>query len=401
MEKYMSEEDYNRELGEIRRGLSEINQDIEKINHGASELQKTYENISSAQGIINVLAETAKIVNNTVNPMEFFDGYEKMYYLVDKLESVPNIEYSQQPPNEIREELQGQRKPAIEKMIGRYYKYAMSMNYSTDIFYNTISRYFPYMDNDHKHYINQLCKNGNKNKSDNAKKTRKFKEFYMNFSHTMNRILFPYAKIVFVIWTFLWVVGSESFLNDFPYILFGYIFFCGIADLVYFANQKKYTAYKIKITQKKINRLKKLMQEEDPVAYQRDYGNKNNQTSIRKSTVNYDYMDGHQFEYFCADVLRKNGFKNVQVTQGSGDHGIDILAEKDGITYAIQCKCYSSNIGNAAVQQAHTGKSLYRKDIAVVMTNRYFTSQAKEEAEQLGVKLWDRDKLNELINNID
>lgn len=115
------------------------------------------------------------------------------------------------------------------------------------------------------------------------------------------------------------------------------------------------------------------------------------------SSPNYDNMEGHDFEYFCADVLRNNGYVDVEVTQGSGDHGIDILAEKDDITYAIQCKCYSSNIGNAAVQQAHTGKSLYHRDVAVVMTNQYFTQQAKEEAAALRVKLWDRDKLNELI----
>ena len=110
-----------------------------------------------------------------------------------------------------------------------------------------------------------------------------------------------------------------------------------------------------------------------------------------------DLMEGHDFEFYCADILRKNGFENVEVTRGSGDHGIDILAEKNDITYAIQCKCYSSDIGNAAVQQAHTGKSIYKKDIAVVLTNRYFTAQAKEEAAALGVKLWDRDKLNSMI----
>ena len=113
-----------------------------------------------------------------------------------------------------------------------------------------------------------------------------------------------------------------------------------------------------------------------------------------------DNMEGHDFEYYCADLLSKNGFSNVMVTQGSGDHGIDIIAEKAEITYAIQCKCYSSSIGNDAVQQAHSGKSLYHKDIAVVLTNQYFTPQAKEEATALGVKLWDRDKLNDLIKNI-
>lgn len=128
-----------------------------------------------------------------------------------------------------------------------------------------------------------------------------------------------------------------------------------------------------------------------------------NQNQIINNNTNndndYDNMEGHQFEHYCAELLKRNNYENVEVTQGSGDHGIDILAEKDGITYAIQCKCYSSNIGNAAVQQAYTGKGFYHKDIAVVLTNRYFTSQAKEEAQALGVKLWDRDRLNKLIAN--
>ena len=49
-----------------------------------------------------------------------------------------------------------------------------------------------------------------------------------------------------------------------------------------------------------------------------------------------DNMEGHQFEYACADILRANGYKNVVVTQGSGDFGVDVLAEKNGIKYAIQ-----------------------------------------------------------------
>src|SRR5574344_1904572 len=55
-----------------------------------------------------------------------------------------------------------------------------------------------------------------------------------------------------------------------------------------------------------------------------------------------DETEGHDFEYYCADLLRKRGFIDVSVTKGSGDYGIDILAEKDGVTYAIQCKAYAS-----------------------------------------------------------
>lgn len=113
----------------------------------------------------------------------------------------------------------------------------------------------------------------------------------------------------------------------------------------------------------------------------------------------YDAMDGHEFEYFCADLLRQNGFYNVDVTKASGDQGIDIIAYKDGIKYGIQCKCYSSDIGNSAVQQAYSGKTFYNCHVAAVLTNRYFTSSAKELAQSNGVLLWDRNKLEELKNS--
>lgn len=113
----------------------------------------------------------------------------------------------------------------------------------------------------------------------------------------------------------------------------------------------------------------------------------------------FDNMTGLEFERYCGYILQQNSFSEIKITQASSDHGIDILAEKAGINYAFQCKCYSDNVGNDAVQQAHTGKSLYHMDIAVVITNRYFTQQAQDEAKQLGVKLWDRDKLLELVNN--
>lgn len=117
------------------------------------------------------------------------------------------------------------------------------------------------------------------------------------------------------------------------------------------------------------------------------------------SSVSYDCMEGHDFEYFCASILEKNKFVNVEVTRGSGDQGIDILAYKDGIKYGIQCKCYSSDIGNKAVQEVIAGKNFYDCHVGVVLTNRYFTKSAKELAEKTGILLWDRLYLEKLINN--
>lgn len=115
----------------------------------------------------------------------------------------------------------------------------------------------------------------------------------------------------------------------------------------------------------------------------------------------FDYMSGNDFEYYCADILSKNGFQNVKVTQGSRDQGIDILAEKDGIKYGIQCKCYSSAIGNKAVQEAFAGKTYYGCHVAVVLTNRHFTRSAKQLSETNNVLLWDREKLESFIQNIE
>ena len=50
----------------------------------------------------------------------------------------------------------------------------------------------------------------------------------------------------------------------------------------------------------------------------------------RRRSLEMDDMEGHEFEYFCADLLRDKGFLDVEVTRGSGDFGVDILAEKDG-----------------------------------------------------------------------
>lgn len=110
-----------------------------------------------------------------------------------------------------------------------------------------------------------------------------------------------------------------------------------------------------------------------------------------------DEIEGHEFEYYCADLLSKHGFRDVEVTKGSGDYGIDILAEKDGITYAIQCKAYTSPVGVKAVQEAYAGRDYYDRMVGAVMTNQYFTKSALEAAKKLKILLWDRGYVDEMV----
>ena len=65
-----------------------------------------------------------------------------------------------------------------------------------------------------------------------------------------------------------------------------------------------------------------------------------------------DEMEGAEFEKYCARLLEKRGFIDVNITKASGDFGVDILAEKEGVTYAIQCKRYTDPVGVKAIQEA-------------------------------------------------
>ena len=112
-----------------------------------------------------------------------------------------------------------------------------------------------------------------------------------------------------------------------------------------------------------------------------------------------DHMDGHKFEYFCADILKKNGFVKVSVTPGSGDMGVDILTEKEGVKYAIQCKNYESSLGNKPIQEITAGKNYYNCHVGVVMTNSYFTPGAIELAKANNILLWDRSYVQKMMSS--
>lgn len=111
-------------------------------------------------------------------------------------------------------------------------------------------------------------------------------------------------------------------------------------------------------------------------------------------------MDGFDFEKYTGKLLKANGFTKVEVTQCSGDFGVDVIAYKDEIKYAIQCKKYSSPVGIKAVQEVIGSKAMNDCHVAVVLTNNKFTKSAKELAEKNNVLLWDRDKLVDLIENM-
>lgn len=151
------------------------------------------------------------------------------------------------------------------------------------------------------------------------------------------------------------------------------------------------TANKKSRTKPKSDKPSAKMQPEKP------QGHKKLQTNSA-SLARIDKMEGHDFEQFTANLLRKLGYERVEVTPGSGDQGVDVIAVKDGKRYAIQCKRYGQKLGNKPVQEVFAGKTIYGCSVAVVLTNNYFTDGAKEAAKATGVELWDRDTLRRMLD---
>jgi len=102
-----------------------------------------------------------------------------------------------------------------------------------------------------------------------------------------------------------------------------------------------------------------------------------------------------EFEAYCAEQLRACGW-TAYVTNGSHDQGVDIVAEKDGKRVVLQCKLYSSPVGNGAVQEIVAGKLHENADSAVVVTNTSYTPSARQLANTTRVLLLHHDQLGKL-----
>jgi len=105
-------------------------------------------------------------------------------------------------------------------------------------------------------------------------------------------------------------------------------------------------------------------------------------------------MNPTEFEDYIARLYSKLGYKTERVG-GSYDGGVDVIAEKNGIKYYIQCKKYiTSTVGVKGIREFYgvlvdrlaQGKGFF------ITTNK-FTLEAEKFAEDKPIELIDRFKL--------
>lgn len=109
-----------------------------------------------------------------------------------------------------------------------------------------------------------------------------------------------------------------------------------------------------------------------------------------------DKLGGEDFEKYLELLFRKLDYK-VTRTPYQGDYGADLVLQQDGVQTVVQVKRYDRNVGVKAIQEAVAAKEYYKANKAMVVTNSYYSQQAKKLAKANHVELWDRNKLVTLL----
>lgn len=123
------------------------------------------------------------------------------------------------------------------------------------------------------------------------------------------------------------------------------------------------------------------------------------QESLTETNPFVEYMSGHDYEHYVADLIRGHGW-NALVTPGSGDQGADIIAVKNGYRLAVQCKLYSTPVGNKSVQEAFTAQGFYDCKSSCVVTNNTYTPAARKAAYKLDVKLLHHEDIGGYLSSL-
>jgi restriction system protein len=140
---------------------------------------------------------------------------------------------------------------------------------------------------------------------------------------------------------------------------------------------------------------KELAEEIELEEFEQNLGEKTNKVDL----PNFTQMGGGEFEDFLKKLFEALKYTVVQ-TKISGDQGADLVLLKDNIKTAVQAKKYTGNVSNSAIQEVVAAKAHYLCEKAIVVTTGEFTKSAKELAISNKVELWDKDKLLEVLNQI-
>ena len=113
--------------------------------------------------------------------------------------------------------------------------------------------------------------------------------------------------------------------------------------------------------------------------------------------------DFNEYELLVAEYFNQAGWEATTTPKGA-DQGADVLASSpNNLDAVVQCKLYSSPVGNKAVQEVLAAKVYYDAQLAIVVSNQQYTRSAMQLADSSDVILLHHDDIalfTETINNL-
>jgi len=118
-------------------------------------------------------------------------------------------------------------------------------------------------------------------------------------------------------------------------------------------------------------------------------------------STNFTLMSPFDFENFVAKLFTAIGYKTELTNKIGGDYGVDVIAKKDEEIIVIQCKKYheSNYVGNREVQMLLGAMQLkgLKANKGILITTSNFTKQARLQAEDNPIELWDKEFLHATV----
>lgn len=116
-------------------------------------------------------------------------------------------------------------------------------------------------------------------------------------------------------------------------------------------------------------------------------------------------MSWREFEQLLATAYERQGYRVTDTGHthgpGSPDGGIDLILEKSGKRYLVQCKQWKARkVGVKVARELYGLVASEHADGGILITSGQYTQEARTFAEKLPLKLIDGPKLESLIQSV-
>jgi HJR/Mrr/RecB family endonuclease len=108
-------------------------------------------------------------------------------------------------------------------------------------------------------------------------------------------------------------------------------------------------------------------------------------------------LSPYEFEKEIALLFERQGYK-ASVTKGSGDGGIDILIEKEGLEGIIQCKRFKNKVSPGPIRDLYGTMKAGNHKFGIAVCPSGFSDKAYEFSKGKNIKLIGLKQIMEMVN---